>query len=134
VRALAAVAAVLAAAAGCGGGSQPWPDCLRILGAAHVRVATSHELAHGPKLFAARRAAAVAFRDGTVATIVVSRTEQAAATAAHALASGPSIVNMPGPETPLQPSAVRRRRTTVLQWFGKRDRRRENTLLECAAR
>jgi len=134
VRALAAVAAVLAAAAGCGGGGQRWPDCLRILGAAHVRVATPRELAHGPTVFAARRAAAIAFRDGIEATIVVSRTKQAAAKAARALASGPSIVNLPGPETPLQPSEVRRRGATVLQWFGKRDRTREDTLLECAAR
>src|SRR5690242_1036645 len=74
-----ALAAVVAAAAGCGGHGQRWPDCLRILGATHVRVATAAQLAKTPEVFATERAAAIDFSDGVGATIVVSRTSEAAA-------------------------------------------------------
>jgi hypothetical protein len=131
VRAI-ALAAVVVAAAGCGGHGQRWPDCLRILGATHVRVASAAELAKSPRIFAARRAAAIDFDDGVEATLVVSRTAAAAAKTAVALTSIPSIINLPLPTTLPQPSAVLRRDTVVMQWFGRRQPRRQQALLHCA--
>jgi hypothetical protein len=134
VRALVPVATILAAAAGCGGGRQGWPDCLRVLGAPHVRVASDLDLAHAPRFFAATRAAAVDFSDGSEATIVVSRTSAAAAAVAVALRDRPSVIDTPGPDTPLHPSDVVRRGRAVLQRFGTRDRAPEHVLLECSTR
>jgi len=131
VRAI-ALAAVLVAAAGCGGHGQRWPDCLRILGATHVRVATAAELAKSPKVFGAERAAAIDFSDDVEATVVVSRSAAAAAQTAIALGSIPSIISLPSPTTLPQPSAVLRRGRVVLQWFGPRQRGREQTLFDCA--
>jgi hypothetical protein len=128
-----ALAAVVAAAAGCGGHGQRWPECLRILGATHVRVASAAELAKSPKVFAAERAAAIDFSDGVEATIVVSRTDAAAAKTAIALTSVPSIISLPLPVAPSQPSAVVRHGTVVLQWFGRRRPDRQRLLFDCAA-
>jgi hypothetical protein len=133
VRAI-ALAAVLVAAAGCGGHGQPWPDCLRILGATHVQVASRAVLAKSPKVFGAERAAAIDFSDGVEATRVVSRTAKAAAETAIALSSIPSIINLPLPTTLPQPNAVLRRGRVVMQWFGRRQPERQRTLFECATR
>jgi hypothetical protein len=127
-----ALAAVLVAAAGCGGRGQHWPDCLRILGATHVRVASAAELAKSPKVFAAERAAAIDFSDDVEATIVVSRTPAAAAKTAAALTSIPSVISLPRPTTLPQPSAVLRHGTVVLQWFGRRQPGRQHVLFDCA--
>jgi hypothetical protein len=127
-----ALAAVVVAASGCGGHGQRWPECLRILGATHVRVASAAELAESPKVFAAERAAAIDFSDGVEATIVVSRTEAAAAKTAIALTSVPSIITLPLLVTPSQPSAVVRHGTVVLQWFGRRRPDRQRLLFDCA--
>jgi hypothetical protein len=131
VRAI-ALAAVVVAATGCGSRGQRWPDCLRILGATHVRVATPVVLARSPKVFAAERAAAIAFSDGVAATLVVSRTAEAAARTAAALGSIPSIVSLPLPTTLPELSAVLRRGNVVLQWFGRREPARQQTLFDCA--
>jgi hypothetical protein len=127
-----ALAAVVLAAAGCGGHGQRWPECLRILGVTHVRVATSAELAKTPKVFATERAAAIDFSDGVGATIVVSRTGAAAAKAAIALTSIPSVFILPQAGAQSQPSVVVRHGTVVLQWFGRRRPERQRLLFECA--
>lgn len=127
-----ALAAVVLAAAGCGGHGQRWPECLRILGVTHVRVATSAELAKTPKVFATERAAAIDFSDGVGATIVVSRTGAAAAKAAIALTSIPSVFIVPQAGAQSQPSVVLRHGTVVLQWFGRRRPERQRLLFECA--
>ena len=133
VRAIALVA-VLAAAAGCGGHRQGWPDCLRILGATHVEVASPEVLARSPRVFAAERAAAIEFSDGAEATLVVSRTAGAAAKTAIALTSVPPIISLPLPSPSEGPSAVLRRGRVVLQWAGPREAERQRTLFECATR
>ena len=123
----------MAAAAGCGGHGQRWPDCLRILGVSHVVVATEAQLAKTPAVFATRRAAAVHFADGTGATIVVSATAEGAATTAVALTSIPPIIDLPPPATSRTREVVLRRGTTVLAWFGRRGAHRQAALLDCAA-
>jgi hypothetical protein len=133
VRAIALVA-VVAAAAGCGGHGQGWPDCLRILGATHVQVAAPAVLAESPKVFAAERAAAIDFSDGAGATIVVSRTAEAAAKTAIALLSIPPIINLPLPASPAQENAVLRHGRVVLHWFGRREAGRQRMLFDCAMR
>jgi hypothetical protein len=128
-----ALVAVAAAAAGCGGhGQQRWPECLRILGVTHVRVATAAELARIPGVFAAERAATVDFGDGAAATIVVSRNGAAAAKAAVALTSIPSIISLPPTATASRPSAVVRHGTVVMQWVGHRRAERQRLLFACA--
>jgi hypothetical protein len=129
-----ALAAVVVAGAGGGGHGQRWPDCLRILGATHVRVAAPAVLAKSPKVFAAQRAAAIDFSDGVAATLVVSGTAEAAAKTALALGSIPSIISLPLPATLPQPSAVLRRGRVVMQWFGRREAERQRTLFDCATR
>jgi hypothetical protein len=127
-----ALAAVVAVAAGCGGHGQRWPDCLRILGATHVRVATAAELAKTPKVFATERAAAIDFSDGAGATVVVSRTADAAAKTATALTSIPSVISLPLPAAASKPSVVLRRGTVVMNWFGRREPKRQSVILDCA--
>jgi hypothetical protein len=124
--------AVVMAAAGWGGHGQRWPDCLRILGATHVRVATPAELAKSPKVFATERAAAIDFSDGVGTTIVVSRTAAAAAKTATALTSIPSVISLPLPAAASRPSVVLRRDAVVMQWFGRREPTREGVILDCA--
>jgi hypothetical protein len=127
-----ALAAVVVAAAGCGGHGQRWPDCLRILGATHVRAASAAQLGRIPRVFAVERAAAIDFSDGVSATVVVSRTPAAAAKTAVALTSIPSVISLPIPATPPQPSALIRRGNVVMQWFGRRKPQRQQALLTCA--
>jgi hypothetical protein len=129
-----ALAAVVVAAAGCGGRGQGWPDCLRILGAAHVQVASPAVLARSPRVFAAERAAAIDFSDGTEATLVVSRTSAAAAKTAIALSSVPRIISFAIPSTSAKPSRVLRRGRVVIQWAGARHAERQQTLFDCATR
>jgi hypothetical protein len=127
-----ALAAVVAVAAGCGGHGQRWPDCLRILGATHVRVATTAELAKTPQVFAAERAAALDFSDGAGATLVVSHTAEAAARTATALTSIPSVISLPLPAAASKASVVLRRGTVVMQWFGRPEPKRQRVILDCA--
>ncbi|HEY8406499.1 MAG TPA: hypothetical protein VIK66_00850 [Gaiellaceae bacterium] len=127
-----ALAAVVVAAAGCGGHGQSWPECLRILGVTHVRVTTSAELARTPRVFATERAAAIDFSDGAGAAIVVSRTTAAAAKAAIALTSVPSVFSLPLAAAQSQPSAVVRHGTVLMQWFGRPRPERQRLLFECA--
>ena len=127
-----AFAAVVVAAAGCGSHGQQWPDCLRILGTTHVQVANAAQLAETPRVFAIERAAAIGFGDGDEATVVVAGTVEAARKTAVALTSVPSVITLPLPATLPQPTAVLRRGTVVMQWFGLRNPRRQQALLDCA--
>jgi hypothetical protein len=133
VRAI-ALAAVLVGAAGCGGHGQGWPDCLRILGTTHVKVAGPAVLARSPEVFAAERAAAIDFSDGVAVIVVLSRTAEAAAKTAIALGSIPPVISLPLPATLPEPSTVLRRGRVAMQWFGRRQAGRQQTLFECATR
>jgi hypothetical protein len=95
-------------------------------------VASAAELARSPRVFAAERAAAIDFSDGVEATVVVSRTAAAAGKTAAALTSIPPIISLPLPTTTQTPNVVLRWGTVVLQWAGRRDPQRQQTLRDCA--
>ena len=64
--------------------------------------------------------------------IVVSRTTAAAAKAAIALTSVPSVFSLPLAAAQSQPSAVVRHGTVLMQWFGRPRPERQRLLFECA--
>ena len=118
VRALACIALVLFVA-GCGGGKSAWPDCLRMTGARHVRVATAKDLRKSTGLFPATRAAAIRFIDGAQATVAVAATRSDAVELAR---------NLRVPS-----ASIVRHDTVVLRWLGPDDAQRERAIFECAA-
>jgi hypothetical protein len=122
--------AALVAAAGCGGSRTGWPGCLRTLaGVQHVHVASRQDLAQVPATFDARRAAAVDFRDGHAATIVVSATVAGAKRVELFLRS--SSLWIPGSPR-IRALPVLRQEDTVLQWAGPSEPRRDKAVIDCA--